>query len=228
MEPTVLVTMLAGSRLYGTAHEGSDYDVRGVAVEPLSWMLGVRQGKLAPHLVKDGEDTMTHGLQAFAQAVAKGSPNAWEMLCTPPDFWLTSSQHWLTWYTLRNGWINQQTLLAHAGASTNMWSEAVRTSNWKHMAQALRYASQGRRLALGENASPRLPAEMTQALRDLRLHTGGMEAPDVAMYKSLLDADLDAMCKHALWFPKCIDSDALNDMVVATYLAVHTSNGSCH
>lgn len=71
----LLLRMLTGSRLYGTAHAGSDYDWYEV------------YDKIKPqHTIVDGQDVQRWPLGLFMSVAAKGGPSALELMFAPPEW----------------------------------------------------------------------------------------------------------------------------------------------
>ena len=86
IEIRVIFATLAGSRLYGTAREDSDIDIRGVSLPPMEALLGL--SPFEQHEVP-GEDTVIYELRKFARLALKANPNILELLFAPEDAWQT-------------------------------------------------------------------------------------------------------------------------------------------
>lgn len=75
---------LAGSRLYGTHHDKSDYDFRGVMLEPVNSLIG-----LAPPFEQiersEPHDEVLWGLRKFIKLVLQNNPNILDVLFAPPE-----------------------------------------------------------------------------------------------------------------------------------------------
>ncbi len=84
---TIFVT-LAGSRAYGLATEQSDVDLRGIAIEPTSTLLGYDQPfeqKVFQPAEEGDADGVIFGLRKFFRLSAQCNPNALELLYTEPQ-----------------------------------------------------------------------------------------------------------------------------------------------
>jgi hypothetical protein len=99
----VLVEMVFGSHLYGTATEKSDKDFKGVFLPSMNEMLLGRVPKTVSFNTKtDSEQKNTsadvdrelYSLQYFFELAKKGETVALDMLHAPEEFWVTSSTEW--------------------------------------------------------------------------------------------------------------------------------------
>jgi predicted nucleotidyltransferase len=86
---------VAGSRLYGTNTQESDFDSRGVCVPPMKMLLDPFQG----FDVKDsgfevGDDRAIYALAKFMELCAKGNPNILELLYVPAKQTLYADARW--------------------------------------------------------------------------------------------------------------------------------------
>lgn len=80
----VLVTLISGSRAYGTAVPGSDTDLKGVHIPDARDIVLQRS---APALKLGEGDHSSHALHRFLEMAADGDVSAIEMLCAPPALW---------------------------------------------------------------------------------------------------------------------------------------------
>lgn len=79
----IVLEVVTGSRLYGTALVDSDYDSIGVYIEPPELMLGLHREE---HRTEQHDDTdrRLYGLRKFAGLAAKGSPQVLEVFFSEP------------------------------------------------------------------------------------------------------------------------------------------------
>lgn len=80
--PITLYETLHGSRAYGLAREGSDWDYKGVIVGPPSWYFGF---KAAPEQLEYGPDHVLYELRKFVRLAAGCNPSIIEVLFTHED-----------------------------------------------------------------------------------------------------------------------------------------------
>lgn len=88
---TIFVT-LTGSRVYGTFHEGSDYDHRGVAIPPDKYFLGFNTNFEQYEDKKN--DTTIFGFNKFLKLATENNPNIIELLYIPEKFWKIRTPYW--------------------------------------------------------------------------------------------------------------------------------------
>jgi hypothetical protein len=80
-EPTLIFETLHGSRAYGLARPGSDWDYKGVIVGPPAWYLGYVGG---PEQVELGPDHFRFEIRKFMRLAAQANPTLLEILFTDP------------------------------------------------------------------------------------------------------------------------------------------------
>ena len=79
----IIYLVLSGSNAYGTSVEGSDYDLRGVLIEPPKYIYGLQQFEQFEDLASD---TVIYSLKKFVNLLSKANPNALELLGVDDDF----------------------------------------------------------------------------------------------------------------------------------------------
>ena len=117
---TIFVT-LAGSRAHGTAHAGSDVDLRGVGIAPLEQRLSYRerfeqyQGPVWQGL-PEGE-LVIYDVAKFVRLLVDANPNALEILFSHPDDWILKTPAWERIHDRRRLFLSrkvEQTYLGYA------------------------------------------------------------------------------------------------------------------
>jgi uncharacterized protein len=81
-EPVVIYETVHGSHAYGLARAGSDVDLKGVVVGPLSWYLGWRP---APEQLTLTPDHVRYELRRFFRLAAEANPSVLEVLWVDPS-----------------------------------------------------------------------------------------------------------------------------------------------
>lgn len=140
-EHTIFLT-LAGSQAQGTAREGSDVDVRGVCIAPMSVRLSLYdefrqvEGELSPELFERvkprmlAHKTASKGLGVkvesaifdvarFVELCAQANPSALEILFTDERDWLLETAAWRRLHNTRHHFVTlkvQQTFEGYAMA----------------------------------------------------------------------------------------------------------------
>jgi len=78
----IIYLVLSGSNAYGTSVEGSDYDLRGVLIEPPQYIYGLQQFEQFEDLASD---TVIYSLKKFVSLLSKANPNVLELLGVDDD-----------------------------------------------------------------------------------------------------------------------------------------------
>lgn len=81
----VILLGLSGSYSYGTNNEGSDVDIRGIALNRKSDLLGMTQFE---QYVDSGTDTVIYGFNKILQLLLSCNPNTIELLGLKPEHYL--------------------------------------------------------------------------------------------------------------------------------------------
>ncbi|ESQ16147.1 MAG TPA: hypothetical protein DDY14_12615 [Chromatiaceae bacterium] len=79
----VLYRCIAGSRMYGTAHAGSDTDIRGIFILPASAYLSLDEAPTQLHDARN--DVVFYSLRRFLELAMNANPNILELLYPPDD-----------------------------------------------------------------------------------------------------------------------------------------------
>lgn len=92
-----------GSAAYGTRVPGSDEDIRGIAVAPLTDMFGFSTP--FEQYEQDHPDLVIYDIRKFMRLAVKGNPAILEILFTHPSSWLFSHQIGLDLIRFRESFI---------------------------------------------------------------------------------------------------------------------------
>lgn len=146
---TTIFRTIFGSRLYGTANENSDYDVKSVYLPDLEGCLVKMQNFTSRHreFVKDEikYDCEDIPLQSFLKMASEGQTMAYDMLFSPKDKWLPD-----------------------AGEDFGFWENVILPARDRFISrkcvnflgyaigQALKYGNKGKKLKQYEEAVKRL------------------------------------------------------------------------
>lgn len=84
----IILEAYAGSKVYGTERRDSDVDLRGVAIPPREYFLGLDNFK---HKRGEDPDRMIHGIHTWARLALQGNPNVLELLWTPDNYFVKMS-----------------------------------------------------------------------------------------------------------------------------------------
>lgn len=86
----ILFKCIAGSHAYGTQHESSDQDVRGVFISTMQEYVSL-EGP-TDQFSDERSDIVYYSLRRFLELLTKSNPNAIELLYTPEDCVLLDSE----------------------------------------------------------------------------------------------------------------------------------------
>lgn len=142
LEQHTIFLTLAGSLAHGTAREGSDVDIRGVCIAPLSVRVSLfksfeqyegrlpasLEGAVVPRIVQHPNASRAFAVKAecvifdvgkFLGLCAAANPNALEILFATEQDWLFATSQWRRIYDQRSQFLTrkvQQTFLGYAMA----------------------------------------------------------------------------------------------------------------
>lgn len=110
---SVLLSVLSGSRAYGTHNQDSDYDIRGVFV-PSSYERTLNKGVVPVKTVDIGntgfvsDDVAYYDIMHFMTLCAEQSPVVLDILWTPSSCILSSSPEWEILLSYRHSMLSRQ------------------------------------------------------------------------------------------------------------------------
>src|SRR5688572_24019548 len=88
-EKHLLFLTLGGSHAYGTNHENSDTDYRGVYMSPTVQFLGLNPPvNPKPFERSEPDDVVIHEVGKFMDLALKNNPNILEILFVEPEEWI--------------------------------------------------------------------------------------------------------------------------------------------
>lgn len=114
MQNTIMLS-LAGSRLYGTSTETSDWDYRGVCVPPDSYVYGLDMFEQYQTSQSSGIDLCIYSLRKFAVLCLKCNPNVLEILWSPPEKHVIHHELWNLLYKERQSFLSKQAFRSFSG-----------------------------------------------------------------------------------------------------------------
>jgi predicted nucleotidyltransferase len=117
--------VLSGSRLYGTHREDSDYDYRGVYLEPIEELFGFQQSK---NYERKEPDTAIYPLKSFLHLALQGNPNILEVLFAHRDYWMTNEmahQFFYPFITLRHEFLSQRCRKTYGGYAYSQLKKVI-------------------------------------------------------------------------------------------------------
>lgn len=123
----LIVETVAGSRLYGTAREDSDYDYRGVCFAPLDAIIGPVNFK---QYEDPTQDRVIYELHKFINLALVCNPNILDILFCPSDKWITSSYAWETIYANRKLFLSSRVVHTYTGYAKSQLYRMERHKRW--------------------------------------------------------------------------------------------------
>lgn len=128
--PHMLMRGIAGSRLYGTYRDDSDYDSRGVYLEPVPTLIGLQPPPKPKEGGDDEEDDVMYSFRHFIHLALKANPNILDVLFTPPEYRLFSTREWEKIYELRHDFLSQRVRKTYAGYAVSQLKKVQRHRRW--------------------------------------------------------------------------------------------------
>lgn len=125
----VLVEVVAGSRLYGTHRDDSDYDYRGVCLAPIPSLIGLDPTFEQLEQSTPADRVITE-LRKFLGLALNNNPNILDTLFAPKSKWAKSTHDWLTIYNLRGTVLSQKVRKTYAGYATAQLKRIEGHAKW--------------------------------------------------------------------------------------------------
>jgi len=126
-EENTIHRIVAGSRLYGTATELSDIDIRGVCLMPAEALLGLQR---FDQYQDTKSDTVIYGLTKFFNLCLGANPNILDILCAPPGRWLIESDQWVRIYARQDIFLSQKVRHTFSGYAYSQLARIKRHREW--------------------------------------------------------------------------------------------------
>ncbi len=124
----IIFQCIAGSRAYGTAHAGSDEDIRGVFVLPRSEYLVLEEA--LRQLSDQRGDLVFYSLSRFLELALKANPNIIELLYMPEDCVRVQTSYWERLTGQRELFISRQAYASHVGYARAQIKKARGRNKW--------------------------------------------------------------------------------------------------
>lgn len=229
----LLFLHLAGSRLYGTSSDSSDWDVRGVTLAPKRFWVGAHTfEQMEIQLPESGMDIVIYDFRKWLHLTVNCNPNVIETLyVTRPEHILHSREPWPSLVPRIKKLISRRTHSGFHGYATSqlkkmMTKQANKTGrreiadafgfDTKFAMHGFRLAAQGRELLLtGEIQFPRPDAAWLRAVRDGEVY-GPTEADRCIADWEEAASKLDAALERSI-LPAKADMGAYDDLLIEVF-----------
>lgn len=119
---------IAGSRAYGTYHQASDTDIRGIYVLPGVDYLKLEQPK--PQIADEKGDTVYYSLRRFIELAASANPNIIELLFMPDDCVLVETELMFKLRDNRELFLSKIAYESHVGYARAQIKKARGRNKW--------------------------------------------------------------------------------------------------
>jgi hypothetical protein len=218
---TIFLTK-AGSHAYGLATETSDLDIRGIAIEPIEYVIGVTQSFEQFQLHSDDLDVCIFGLRKFCQLALQCNPNVLELLYVLPESILLSTPLYNMLRDNRYLFLSQKARHTFRGYAMSQLKKILRKSE---------YGTTGKRAETIEKFGydtkhamhlVRLMRMGEEVLRDgavnvwrsdrndlLAIRNGAMTLIDLELWTAEKDKELETVESTLQWGPDMQKTDAL-------------------
>jgi len=125
-----IIKTVAGSRLYGTQRKDSDWDFRGVCLDPPWAILGI-QGFEQYQDPRDGTDIVIYGVSKFLKMCMVANPSILDVLFAPEDSWvLCDKELWSLIYDNRLSFLSQKVRHTFSGYAFSQLKRIERHKRW--------------------------------------------------------------------------------------------------
>lgn len=116
----ILFVTISGSHAYGTNVEGSDIDLRGIALNSKQDLLGFGNFE---HYVDESTDTTIFSVKKAFQLLVKGNPNMIEMFGNAPDRYLVFRPEAELILQNKDLFLSKAVASSFGGCITKLWGE---------------------------------------------------------------------------------------------------------
>lgn len=127
---SIIFECVAGSRLYGTSTETSDYDYRGVIIPDKEYFLGFSQKVEQIIDNKDGNDFVLWELRKFLALAIDCNPSIIEILFVPEGRWIKTSDAWKQIVSHRDWFVSKKARWTFSGYAISQLKRIKRHRSW--------------------------------------------------------------------------------------------------
>lgn len=172
--PVEILRVIAGSHAYGTAHEGSDVDIRGVHVIPTAERLGLGEKDPPGETLKsETGDQLWYEVGKFCRLALVANPAALEVLFVRPEHVIVTTPYGERLRALRRAFLSRraaETYFEYArGQRGRVKLTGPRATDYDHKAAVhlLRVLQQGIALLRTGELELTVPARLAEEMREI-------------------------------------------------------------
>ena len=125
----LIVKTLTGSRLYGTHRQDSDYDYRGVCLDPPEALLGIHKFEQQEHVTKR-HDEVIYGAAKFLNMVLAANPSILDILFAPKHAIVFQTDVWAEISKNANSLLSQKVRHTFSGYAFSQLKRIKRHKVW--------------------------------------------------------------------------------------------------
>lgn len=127
--PNLIVSMFAGSRLYGTATLESDVDIRGIRFSPVDALIGLRPFEQQESNSGE-EDIVIYSMEKFCRLCLECNPSLIELLFVPPGAILHATETWYNLQMMRGAFLSAKARTTFVGYAYSQYLKIERHHKW--------------------------------------------------------------------------------------------------
>lgn len=118
-----ILLVQGGSRAYGLDEATSDWDWRGVALAPLSWLIGFAPSDQERTAIRqtDTEDVVIHELRKFCWLALQANPNIWEIVFCRDESVVWATEAGMALRSLRSAFLSRRAYRTFVGYAAAQW-----------------------------------------------------------------------------------------------------------
>ena len=124
----IIFQCISGSHAYGTNHDSSDRDIKGVFVMPMIEHFSLDEP--VKQVTDERHDTVYYNLKRLLELLARSNPNVLEMLYTPEDCIMVDSRYMRTLREHRSSFISQKAYETFVGYAHSQVKKAKGRNKW--------------------------------------------------------------------------------------------------
>ena len=202
----LLYSVYGGSRLYNLQNRDSDWDMRGVFIEPAHVFFSLDTLDYYEDTVSD---TVMYSLRRFIILALKNNPNTLELLFAPTYAWLVTTNVWHRIYDVRRKFLSEKAVKAYRGFLLQEYDTIKKEYNAKRASHVYRLAYNLAQLKSTQNFNPSLSGNIRYTALGIKF--GGYNKEEA--FQEIDDLLLYCENRKQSHLPSEPDYDTINTLV---------------
>lgn len=162
IEENTIYKVISGSHAYGLNHKDSDLDIRGVAIPPLTFILGLRN--FEQYIETKERDLQIYDIKKFFKLAGDSNPNVLELLyIDDPELILVEHPVWKKIKEKRHLFLSQRVKFTYSGYAFSQLKRIK--SHRNYLFHPMKKKPERSDYNLPDNA--KMPSELLGAIRSL-------------------------------------------------------------